>query len=227
MKKGKNEGNKKEINILITVLVLGDRNTGKSSFIKAYLDGYFSNYGDVRINQPSFKTLDSPEGKILFTILEYDGTVKPMNEMSILPSFDHFPSYREVFLTYKRKFDYIILLYDSTERGTFEELNEYLELIKKNERQDPLKIYLLGTKSDKFENRKVSEEEGKKFAEERNMNFKPITCLGEDGINNIKEIFNDIAKHYITTDSFKKQKQKIDEEAKKEEESRKKQCNIQ
>ncbi len=131
MKKGKNEGNKKEINILITVLVLGDRNTGKSSFIKAYLDGYFSNYGDVRINQPSFKTLDSPEGKILFTILEYDGTVKPMNEMSILPSFDHFPSYREVFLTYKRKFDYIILLYDSTERGTFEELNEYLELIKK------------------------------------------------------------------------------------------------
>lgn len=229
MKKGKNEGNKKEINekeILITVLVLGDRCTGKSSFINAYLDGSFYYYTDIRVNQQSFKTIDSPEGKILFSILEYDGTIRPINEMSILPAFDHFPSYREVFMIYNRKFDYIILLYDSTRRETFEGLNEYLELIKKNEKQDPLKIYLFGTKSDKFEDIKVSEEEGKKFAEERNINFKPIAFGEEDGIKNIEELFNDIATHYITTDSFKKQKQKIEEEAKKEE-SKKKKCNIQ
>ena len=80
------------------ILVLGDSYIGKSTFIKAYLDGIFSYYDALIVYQPSFKTLDSPEGKILFCISEYNGTIRPINEMSILPSFDHFPTYREVFL---------------------------------------------------------------------------------------------------------------------------------
>ena len=74
----------------------------------------------------------------------------------------------------------------------------------------------------------MSEEEEKKSAEERNINFIPIENSEKYGneINYITEIFNDIATHYITTDSFNKQKQKIDEEAKKEE-SKKKKCSIQ
>ena len=247
MKKGKNNGKKKEKkeekekkekiekNIWIKVLVLGDPGTGKSSFIKAYLEESFPYYLDERVSQESFKTIDSPEGQILFVICEYDGTVRPINEMSILPAFDHFPTYREIFSICTAKFDYIILLYDSTRRETFEGLNEYLELIKKNDRQDPLKIYLFGTKSDIDYQIEVSEEEPKKFAEERNIYFKKLAYGEEEKINDINEIFNDIATHYLTTDSFKEQKQKLDkeeeedkdkdEEAKKKE-SRKKKCNI-
>ena len=230
--KKKDEEEKEEIEpkIYVHVLILGDECTGKSSLINYYLEGYFS-YSENRYSGYGSKTIDTTEGKITLIFSEFDGRVRPINEMCILPAFDHFPSYREVFSIYNRKMDYIILLYDVTNKRSFEGLNEYLELIQKNKSQNPKKIYILATKTDVFEEKiKVTIEEGQKFAEEKNLFFQPVSCIDSYGRENIEKVFKDVANHYITTEDYLKKKEenkkKQEEEEKKKQEEKKHKCII-
>ena len=87
---------------------MGDEFTGKSSLINYYLNGYFS-YSENIYSVFDSKTIDTTEGKITLIFSEYDGRIPPINELWLLPAFDHFTSYREVFSIYNIKMDYIII----------------------------------------------------------------------------------------------------------------------
>ena len=214
-----------KLKIYIHILVMGDLYTGKSSLIRLYKDNCFFETGNMLYLQPVCKDVETPKGKITLFIREYDGRIRPINE-SVLLLFDHFPSYRELFLHYSLQLDYIILLFDSTKRSSFEGINEYLELIKKRTTK-PLKIYLLGTKYDKYKDLQVTIEEAEKFAKDNNIKFSPVSCKTEFGIDNIKQIFNDIANHYINTESFEEQMNKKEKEAKLFHDKNGKKCSIQ
>ena len=62
----------------------------------------------------------------------------------------------------------IILSYDITKQNSFKNLRNWLQQIKAN---PSTKIVLIGTKSDKINDRAISEEEGKKLADEFNIGF--------------------------------------------------------
>ena len=220
-KKGKTEDIKEEIKIYISVLVLGDEFTGKSSLINFYKTQIFLKTNRITTFIPVFKEVDTPKGKVTFHISEYSGRICPMNE-SILLSFDHFPNYRELFLKYSGIIDYIILLYDSTNRRSFEGLSEYLKYIEQK-RKKPIKVYILGTKYDLIDN-KVSIEDAENFCKSQNIDFKPVSCVTSEGRDNINNTFNDIANHFVTTELYK---EKLEKEEKKIKEAKKKaKCNI-
>ena len=79
----------------------------------------------------------------------------------------------------------ILLVYNITDRASFENLNAWLTEIKNNAEKDT-GIILVGTNCDLEEERKVTYQEGKDFAESNKMKF--IEVSAKNNIN-VKEAF--------------------------------------
>ena len=88
----------------------------------------------------------------------------------------------------------VILVYDITNRNSFEDLKKvwYMDLKKYGEKYTVLAI--VGNKSDMFENEVVSEEEGRKFAEDTNAVFMLVSAKTGD---NIVNLFKILANKYL------------------------------
>jgi small GTP-binding protein len=94
-------------------------------------------------------------------------------------------AYRSITRSYYKSSTCAFIVYDITEKRTFDDVKLWLqdcrELCSKN-----VLIYLLGNKCDLNDKRQVTTEEAKKFAEENNLKFFETSAL--DGTN-IEEIF--------------------------------------
>ena len=78
---------------------------------------------------------------------------------------------------YYQEADGCLLVYDITNRSSFDEIRDYFcEQIEENCKED-IKIILLGNKTDLEENREVSSEEGANFALEKGYTFLETSCL--------------------------------------------------
>ena len=78
--------------------------------------------------------------------------------------------------TYYKRADACLLVYDVTNRASFEECqNFYKNEIIENCKKD-IKVILIGNKIDLKELREISEEEGSKFAKENDYYFKETSC---------------------------------------------------
>ena len=78
--------------------------------------------------------------------------------------------------TYYKRADCCLLVYDVTNRESFEECqNFYKKEIAENCKNN-VKVILIGNKVDLEETREISEEEGSKFAKENKYYFKETSC---------------------------------------------------
>ena len=95
----------------------------------------------------------------------------------------------------------VILVYDITNRESFEDLKTiwYNDLKRYGEKYSVLAV--VGNKSDLFENEVVSEDEGRKFAEEKNAEFMLVSAKTGDNITNL---FNVLVNKYLDP-SFQEQ----------------------
>ena len=85
--------------------------------------------------------------------------------------------FRSLGRQYYKNADGCLLVYDITNKSSFEELdNYYLKEIKDNCKPD-IKIILLGNKTDLEERRQVSSDEGADFALKNNFIFLETSCL--------------------------------------------------
>ena len=84
------------------------------------------------------------------------------------------------------------IIYDITKRESFENVDKWFRVLRKNLRNSP--IILLGNKSDLNEEREVTEEEGKNKAEELNISFYE-TCASNK--ENIDDVFKELLKKII------------------------------
>ena len=90
-------------------------------------------------------------------------------------------------MSYYRKADCCLLVYDITDRKSFIECKDYynqklMEKCKKN-----IQVILLGNKSDREKDRKVLPEEGAGFALENNYIFMETSCVRNDNVANAFE----------------------------------------
>ena len=94
-------------------------------------------------------------------------------------------AYRSITRSYYKNSTCVFIVYDITEKKTFDDVDIWLrdcrEICYKN-----VLIYLIGNKSDLEDKRQVTTEEGQKFAEENNLNFYETSALNG---NNIEDIF--------------------------------------
>ena len=165
------------------IVIAGNIGVGKSNLIKRYVEDEFddsllSTIGvDFKIKT---EVIDDTKIKIQF----WDTAGQEKN-LSIAKSY------------YKNS-DGLILVYDLSNRESFNNLNFWLKEINNSAPED-MKIILLGNKNDLIENREVSLEEAKTWAEERGYFFMEVSaklnkddCVNKAIIELIKSIRDDL-----------------------------------
>ena len=146
----------------LKIAIIGDDKVGKTCFFSRYLnDVYSSNYE---------ATIGMELG------------VKSININNKIIKLNIWDTLESIYKGSKG----IILMYDITNQESFKKLRDRIEELRENEPQAI--IFLVGNKCDK-PNRVVAEEEGKKLAEEYNIEFYETSAKT---VQNVKKIFYQI-----------------------------------
>ncbi len=168
-----------EFENIIKLLLIGDSAVGKTNFIFRYLNNsYTSNH--LSTVGFDFKSVVTKLSKSKKTVkLQIWDTAGQERYMSVN---------KNLFL----KVQGILLFYSITDRESFEHITNWVDIIR--DTCDSLPIILIGNKKDDENSRIVSEDEGKKLANNFNLEF--LEASGKENIN-VKESFEKIAEAVI------------------------------
>ena len=160
----------------IKLVIIGDSGVGKTNFIFQFTEGRFSN---IHVTTVGFdyksKIIKLPNSKKNVKLQIWD-TAGQERYMAIN---------KNLF----QKVQGIILMYDLTNRDSFEHVSNWLNLVKQNASSKI--IILVANKSDlEDEKRIVTKEEGERIAENNNILF--FEGSGSSG-DNVDKIFTTIA----------------------------------
>ena len=158
------------------IATLGDTTVGKTSLTVKYVDETFD------LNTLHTIGVDS---KIKYITLENGENIKV-----ILIDTAGQEIYRSLAANYLKKADGILLVYNITDKDTFEGVKVWIKSIKE-ESGDSRPIILLGNKSDLNDKRMIKKEVGEDFAENEGIKFYETSCkTGE----NVEKAINDLVK---------------------------------
>ena len=102
--------------------------------------------------------------------------------------------FRAISSTFVKGSDCIILGYDVTDGQSFKQIKNWYNFVMENKGGDSPLMYLVGNKIDLIEQRVVSDEEGKSFANDLNMKYFGVSAkTGE----NVDILFDDIVNSLI------------------------------
>jgi small GTP-binding protein len=104
--------------------------------------------------------------------------------------------YKSIAKVFYRDASIGILVYDITNEKSYEELNFWMNQLKKNASKDII-IGICGNKSDLVLNEKVDEQKARKFADSNNCEF---TLTSAKNGNGIYEIFQKLGRLYLDSD---------------------------
>ena len=170
--------NDEEIVPYLKITLIGDTGAGKTCIINRYINDDFL-----------------PDKVSTMGVFCSNKLVKENNKLLRVDLWDTAgqEQYRSLGRHFYKDSYVIILVYDITNRESFENLKIvwYKDLLKYNEKYTILAV--VGNKSDLYEIEKVSEEEGRNYAKEINAIFMLVSAKNGDNINNL---FNDIVKLY-------------------------------
>ena len=161
---------------ILKILTIGDNNVGKSSIIEKYIDDKFDGNNKPTIGI-DFKTKIIQKGNELIKLSIYDTAGEE--------------KYRYLIKNYYNGANGILLIYDITNMNSFHNLNLWFEELEKNLDLNNLYIYLIGNKADLIQEREVSYEEAKDFADKKNIPYIEISAKTGDNIN---KLFNKMIK---------------------------------
>ena len=186
---------------LLKLLVIGNADTEKTAFLikytnDTYSDSYVTTIGVdfvtkiIIYNQKYFlqkiKNIEIQGKSVKLQIWDTAGEER----------------FKNIISSYYRGANGLLLLYNITDRESFESLNSWLIDIEKNTKKDVCKI-LVGTNCDLEDERKVTYQEGKEFATKNEMKF--IEVSAKNNIN-VKEAFDILLEDIWNNISNKKEK---------------------
>ena len=168
---------------LLKICIIGDSSVGKTNVLFKFIEGEFSPLHVATIGfdyKSKIITLPSAKKKVKLQIWDTAGQEKYMSMNKSL----------------FQRVQGIILMYDITNRETFERLHIWLNLIKQMTNEIP--IILTGNKLDLEDNeehgRIVEYSEGEDFAKENEIDFYEVSAVSGE---NIDIIFTSIAEKVI------------------------------
>ena len=189
----------------IKLLLIGDSSIGKTNFIFRFVDNRFQT---VHLTTIGFdfksKIVTLPNSKKTLKLQIWD-TAGQERYMSLN---------QNLFL----KVHGVILMYDISNRDSFDHLTKWLDLIK--DAINDIPIVLVGNKIDKEEERLVSYNEGEQLAKELNISFfessgKENKNVKEPFYSLCEEIINKMKNERTSTNNFSINNQKEKEKKKK------------
>ena len=161
---------------LFKLVIIGDYNVGKSSLIKS-------------IKRKKFE--ESNEETVGF---DYDSLcVKVNNKILKFQIWDSSgkEQYRNLVTNVLHNSSLVILVYDITNKESFENIDLWLNEVEKNSQVE--NAILIGTKSDLKKEREVSTEDGKNKSDSKDIFKSFFECSAKSGYN-VKELFIEITK---------------------------------
>ena len=173
-----NEIEKKDSDITIKLLLIGNAFVGKTLIVQKFLDNTFSKTTMTTIGVDlQYKVLDINGKKVKYLIWDTAGEDR-MKTMTY---------------AYYRGCHVVLIVYDVTSKKSFENVTTWVECVDKFAKSNVLRI-LVGNKTDLEDKRVISKEEGKKLAEENGLKFYEISAKTMTGL---VEMFEDVAKEYV------------------------------
>ena len=161
------------------IITLGDSRVGKSSLIIKFIDNKFSlNYISTVGFDLKYKTLKLDDEEIKIVIHDTAGQER----------------FKSLSTNYIKKAKGILLVYDITDKKSFDNLGKWMSDIEEEEVSGKIPIILIGNKSDLIEERVISKEEGEKMAKQYNLKFYETSCKNGD---NVENCFLDLARQII------------------------------
>ena len=116
--------------------------------------------------------------------------------------------FKNITASYYRGGNGVLVVYDITDRESFENLNSWLIEIEKNANKNVYKL-LIGNKSDLEEKRKVTFQEGKDFATSNGMQFIETSAKTASKVQEAFELLTqEIIKASVTKDRGLEKKEK-------------------
>ncbi|KAJ5070973.1 ras and ef-hand domain-containing protein [Anaeramoeba ignava] len=171
----------------LKILIIGNSLVGKSSLLLRFCDNQFN--------------------EDLGTTIGVDfrfATVKINDEVVKLQIWDTAGQerFRTITGTYYRNADGIMVVYDITNKDTFDQIKLWFQEIKKNAPENVVNI-LVGNKTDLAQQRVVSYEDGQKLAKQFKCDFLEVSAKSN---SNVQESFHLLAEQ--TLQNFNKKKTK-------------------
>ena len=116
--------------------------------------------------------------------------------------------FKNITASYYRGGNGVLVVYDITDRDSFENLNSWLIEIEKNANKNVYKL-LIGNKCDLEEKRKVTYQEGKDFAASNGMQFIETSAKADTKVKEAFELLTqEIIKANVTKDKALERKEK-------------------
>ena len=116
--------------------------------------------------------------------------------------------FKNITASYYRGGNGVLVVYDITDRDSFENLNSWLIEIEKNANKNVYKL-LIGNKSDLEDKRKVTYQEGKDFATSNGMQFIETSAKTDSKVKDAFELLTqEIIKSNVTKDKGNEKKER-------------------
>ena len=116
--------------------------------------------------------------------------------------------FKNITASYYRGGNGVLVVYDITDRDSFENLNSWLIEIEKNANKNVYKL-LIGNKSDLEDKRKVTYQEGKDFATSNGMQFIETQAKTDSKVKDAFELLTqEIIKSNVTKDKGNEKKER-------------------
>ena len=164
----------------IKIVLIGDAGVGKTCIISRYKENEFNEYMPPTSGASYCqKTIKIGDKKVLLDIWDTAGQEK----------------FRSIGKIFYQKAEAVCLVYDISNKASFENLKNYwYEDLKKHGREDVI-IAVVGNKSDLFESQEVDEKQAKDFAKKIGAFFRLTSAEFNVGIN---ELFKYLAEKYLS-----------------------------
>ena len=175
----------------IKVILLGETSVGKTSLIKVSIDKHFKSLEEVTLSfNYSVKKFNYNGKEYTFNLWDTIGQEK----------------YRSLTKMFVNNSKIIILVYDITVQKSFKQLEYWYNQVTSLVNEEDYVLAVVGNKKDLFKNEKVTEEEGKAFAKEKNAKFK-LTSAKDDPLSFVS-FLEELFKEFIDKSNEKSDKRK-------------------
>ena len=149
-----NENNKNDIGILI----LGNANVGKTSFISRFVqDKFITTYSSTQELSPSFIT----------TNIDIKGQKYKIKFLDSTAAEKYIPALKQ----YIQKIDCFIFMYDITNKKSFEDIEKWIKIVTDLKKKQKIAMILLGNKRDIKHERQIVEQDAEEFAKKMEVSF--------------------------------------------------------
>ena len=163
----------------IKLILVGSEAVGKTSLMNQYIDKTFTE--SYLMTMGSDKTLKK---------INIDGKVVSLEIFDTVGQ----PDYRLVNKIFMKNTDIALIIYDITNRKSFEELTNWIYSVNQSNNNKNVIFGIAANKSDLYEKKVIDKKEGEEFAKNNNALFFETSAKDYDSVENV---FLTLSEEYI------------------------------